>query len=61
MPSGRRDDNPEPLAHDRECRTKDIRKGNQERNGLAIGGINILPQRLATVVFHYSQTQDYKP
>lgn len=28
---------------------------------LAIDGINQLPQPLATVVFHYSQTQDYKP
>jgi hypothetical protein len=28
---------------------------------LALGGINHLPQPLATVVFHYSQTQDYKP
>jgi DNA phosphorothioation-dependent restriction protein DptH len=28
---------------------------------LAITGINHLPQPLATVVFHYSQTQDYKP
>jgi DNA phosphorothioation-dependent restriction protein DptH len=26
-----------------------------------IPGINLLPQPLATVVFHYSQTQDYKP
>ena len=28
---------------------------------LALSGINHLPQPLATVVFHYSQTQDYKP
>ncbi len=28
---------------------------------IAIDGINSLPQPLATVVFHYSQTQDYKP
>ena len=28
---------------------------------LALPGINHLPQPLATVVFHYSQTQDYKP
>ena len=28
---------------------------------LAINGVNLLPQPLATVVFHYSQTQDYKP
>jgi hypothetical protein len=28
---------------------------------MSIPGINLLPQPLATVVFHYSQTQDYKP
>jgi DNA phosphorothioation-dependent restriction protein DptH len=28
---------------------------------LALPGINQLPRPLATVVFHYSQTQDYKP
>jgi hypothetical protein len=28
---------------------------------LALPGVNHLPQPLATVVFHYSQTQDYKP
>ena len=28
---------------------------------LALPGINRLPQPLAAVVFHYSQTQDYKP
>lgn len=32
-----------------------------EMASLAIPGINCLPQPLATVVFHYSQTQDYKP
>jgi len=28
---------------------------------MAIPGINQLPEPLATVVFHYSQTQDYRP
>jgi hypothetical protein len=28
---------------------------------LPLPGINCLPQPLATIVFHYSQTQDYKP
>ncbi len=28
---------------------------------MPIPGVNLLPQPLATVVFHYSQTQDYKP
>lgn len=28
---------------------------------MAIPGVNQLPKPLATVVFHYSQTQDYKP
>ena len=28
---------------------------------MAIPGINVLPKPLATVVFHFSQTQDYKP
>jgi hypothetical protein len=32
-----------------------------EMASLALRGINHLPQPLATVVFHYSQTQDYKP
>ena len=32
-----------------------------EMASLSIPGINCLPQPLATVVFHYSQTQDYKP
>lgn len=32
-----------------------------EMASLALPGINHLPQPLATVVFHYSQTQDYKP
>jgi len=32
-----------------------------EMASLALPGINQLPQPLATVVFHYSQTQDYKP
>ena len=32
-----------------------------EMASLPIPGINILPNPLATVVFHYSQTQDYKP
>ncbi|MEO6034762.1 MAG: ATP-binding protein [Verrucomicrobiota bacterium] len=32
-----------------------------EMASLSIPGINSLPQPLATVVFHYSQTQDYKP
>jgi hypothetical protein len=32
-----------------------------EMASLALPGINELPSPLATVVFHYSQTQDYKP
>ena len=28
---------------------------------LRVPSLNVLPQPLATVVFHYSQTQDYKP
>jgi DNA phosphorothioation-dependent restriction protein DptH len=32
-----------------------------EMASLSLPGINCLPQPLATVVFHYSQTQDYKP
>lgn len=32
-----------------------------EMASLRIAGINRLPNPLATVVFHYSQTQDYKP
>jgi hypothetical protein len=32
-----------------------------EMASLRIPGINSLPNPLATVVFHYSQTQDYKP
>ena len=32
-----------------------------EMASLPLPGINLLPQPLATVVFHYSQTQDYKP
>ena len=32
-----------------------------ELASLSLPGINCLPQPLATVVFHYSQTQDYKP
>ena len=28
---------------------------------MPIPGVNVLPQPLATIVFHYSQTQDYKP
>jgi hypothetical protein len=32
-----------------------------EMASLPLGGINVLPQPLATVLFHYSQTQDYKP
>ena len=32
-----------------------------EMASLVLPGINQLPQPLATVVFHYSQTQDYKP
>lgn len=32
-----------------------------EMASLSIPGINCLPQPLATVVFHFSQTQDYKP
>ena len=28
---------------------------------LQMAGVNLLPQPLGTVVFHYSQTQDYKP
>jgi hypothetical protein len=32
-----------------------------EMASLPLSGINCLPQPLATVVFHYSQTQDYKP
>jgi len=32
-----------------------------EMASLPIPGINCLPQPLAAVVFHYSQTQDYKP
>ena len=32
-----------------------------EMASLAIPGINALPQPLATVIFHYSPTMDYKP
>jgi len=32
-----------------------------EMASLPLPGINVLPQPLATVLFHYSQTQDYKP
>ncbi|MCP5524505.1 MAG: ATP-binding protein, partial [Verrucomicrobiales bacterium] len=32
-----------------------------EMASLALPGVNLLPRPLATVVFHYSQTQDYKP
>ena len=32
-----------------------------EMASLVLPGINQLPQPLATVVFHYSQTQDYRP
>jgi len=32
-----------------------------EMASLPLAGINVLPQPLATVLFHYSQTQDYKP
>ena len=32
-----------------------------EMASLSLPGINELPSPLATVVFHYSQTQDYKP
>src|SRR4029077_7272634 len=32
-----------------------------EMASLSLPGINFLPQPLATVVFHYSSTQDYKP
>jgi hypothetical protein len=32
-----------------------------EMASLAIPGINVLPEPLATVIFHYSPTMDYKP
>jgi DNA helicase HerA-like ATPase len=32
-----------------------------EMASLPLPGINLLPQPLAVVIFHYSQTQDYKP
>jgi len=32
-----------------------------EMASLSIPGINMLPEPLATVIFHYSQTMDYKP